>query len=115
MFVVDTKGQLNVFSVQGTGKWSDAVPIGPAGVAPTSAQLSSGAFVAASQQFGVTNRLGGANQTDVFVLNENGTNGPGWPMVYWSSVSFHPPAPTPVRPPPLAIEWFGPKALVAEV
>jgi hypothetical protein len=34
---------------------------------------STGAFVVALEQFGAP------NQTDFFMLNETGTNGPGWP------------------------------------
>ena len=53
------------------------------------------AVLAASyvQQFGAT------NQTDVFLLNQTGTNAPGWPVVFWVGG---------------AGAWNGPKALVAE-
>ena len=47
-----------------------------------------------SPQYGVT------NQTDLFVMNETGTNGPGWPMVLWADGGGG---------------WNGPKALVAEI
>jgi hypothetical protein len=96
VFLVDTEGTLTIFSVTGAGAgtWSNATKIGPAGLAPTKAELSSGAVVVASPQFGV------ANQTDVFVLNQNGTNGPGWPMALWAVGDG---------------TWSGPKALVTEV
>jgi hypothetical protein len=38
---------------------------------------STGVFVVASEQFGAL------NQTDVFMLNETGTNRPGWPTEFW--------------------------------
>ena len=62
VFLVDNNGQLNVFSVVGNGKWSGPQQLGPAGLAPP------GAFVAASQQ---VQELG-ANQTDVFLVDNNG-------------------------------------------
>jgi hypothetical protein len=87
-FVADKNGTLNVFSVDGEGAWSEPKQIGPPGVAP------SGAFVAASQQFGVK------NQTNVFLINQTGVNAPGWPVVFWVDS---------------ANAWAGPKALVSEV
>ncbi len=61
VFLVDTNGQLNVFWVDGiTGSWNEPEKLGPASLAP------SGAFVAASQHFGAT------NQTDVFLIDNNG-------------------------------------------
>jgi len=87
VFVTDNNGQLNVFWVDNSGAWGGPVKIGPKGLA------TPGAFVAASQQFGAT------NQTDLFVINETGTNGPGWPMVCWVQN---------------AGGWGGPKALVTE-
>jgi hypothetical protein len=97
VFVVDETGQIYMFSVQGTGPWSGPVPIGPQGVAPTPAESpvnQSGAFILTSPQAGV------ANQTDLFVMNQAGTNGPGWPTVFWQDGSGG---------------WSGPKALVIEV
>lgn len=94
VFVFDKSGTLNVYWVDGAGKWNGPEKIGTAGIAPTSSQKSSGAFVAACQQFGA------GNQTDAFVINETGTNSPGWPMVYWVQSTEN---------------WAGPKALVAEV
>lgn len=88
VFVIDNNGQLNVFWVQGTGAWNGPDKVGPKNVAKP------GADIVASQQFGLT------NQTDVFVLNQSGTNGPGWPVVYWVDG---------------AGQWNGPKALVTEV
>jgi hypothetical protein len=86
VFVVDKNGQLNVFWVQGTGAWNGPQKIGPAGIA------ASGAFVGATRQFG-------ANQTDVFVINQTGINGPGWPTVFWVDG---------------AGQWNGPLALVTQ-
>jgi hypothetical protein len=59
VFVIDTNGQLNVFWVDGGGPWNGPDTIGPASFA------ASQGFLAASQQIG-------ANQTDVFVVDENG-------------------------------------------
>ena len=89
VFVVDKKGTLTVISVDGAGAWSAAKPIGPPGLVP------SGAFVAVSQQFGIT------NQTDVFLINQTGPNAPGWPVVFWIDAPNN--------------SWQGPKALVTEV
>ncbi|MGD0026564.1 MAG: hypothetical protein ABSC37_18415 [Xanthobacteraceae bacterium] len=89
VFVVDKKGTLNVISVDGAGAWSEAKQLGPPGLAP------SGAFVAASQQVGIS------NQTDVFLINQTGTNAPGWPVVFWVDAPSN--------------SWNGPKALVTEV
>ncbi len=89
VFVVDKNGALNVVSVDGAGAWSEAKPIGPPRLAP------SGAFVAASQQFGIS------NQTDVFLINQTGTNAPGWPVVFRVDAPRN--------------SWVGPKALVTEV
>ncbi len=88
VFVVDKNGQLNVFWVVGTGAWNGPEKIGPVGIA------ASGARVAASRQFGAS------DQTDAFVINKTGTNGPGWPTVFWVEGSG---------------AWNGPKALVTEV
>ncbi len=87
VFVIDKNGQLNVFSVIGSGTWNGTQTIGPAGLAP------SGAVVVASQQFGVP------NQTDVFCINQTGVDGQGWPSVFWAGVSGG---------------WKGPKALLTE-
>ena len=73
VFVVDKKGTLNVISVDAADSWSEAKLISPPGLAP------SGAFVAASPQVGIS------NQTDVFLINQTGTNGPGWPVVFWAN------------------------------
>jgi hypothetical protein len=86
VFLVDKNGQLNVFWVQGTGAWNGPQKIGPAGIA------ASGAFVGATRQFG-------AIQTDVFVINKTGVNGPGWPTVFWVEG---------------ADQWNGPSALVTQ-
>jgi hypothetical protein len=59
-YLVDKKGQLNVFSVQGGGSWSGPVPIGPSD------------FAAAGAPIAVSMRSGGA-QTDVFVTDKKGT------------------------------------------
>lgn len=88
VFVADKNGALNVFSADGEGAWSDPKQIGQPGVAPN------GAFVAASQQFGVK------NQTSVFLINQTGVNAPGWPVIFWADP---------------ASGWSGPKALVTEV
>jgi hypothetical protein len=60
VFVVDNKGQLSVFWVDGGGGWNGPQTIGAAGIAPP------GASLATSRQFGVT------NQTDVFLIDNNG-------------------------------------------
>ena len=88
VFLIDNNGQLNVFWVQNTGAWNGPLKLGPKNTA------APGAVVAASQQFGV------ADQTDVWVINQNGTNAPGWPVVFWVDG---------------AGQWSGPKALVTEV
>jgi hypothetical protein len=59
VFLIDTNGQLNVFWVDNGGAWGGPKKIGPAGIA------KSGAPLAASQQFGL-------NQTDVFLIDQNG-------------------------------------------
>jgi hypothetical protein len=86
--LIDNNGQLNVFWVQNTGNWN-----GPAKIGPTKT-AAPGAAIVASQQFGIS------NQTDVFVMNQNGTHAPGWPVVFWVDS---------------AGQWNGPKALQAEV
>jgi hypothetical protein len=60
VFVVDTNGQLNVFSADAAGHWRGPQPIGPAGLAPTGAALT------VSQRFGAT------NQTDVYLVDTKG-------------------------------------------
>jgi hypothetical protein len=60
VFVVGSTGATDVSTVVGAGAWQGANGITPAGTAPAGAPL------AASQQFGV------ANQTDVFVVDDNG-------------------------------------------
>jgi hypothetical protein len=59
VFLVDKNGQLNVFWVDNAGAWNGPEKIGAAGIAQP------GSFVAASQQFGLT-------QTDVFLVDKNG-------------------------------------------
>jgi hypothetical protein len=93
VFLVDKNGSLNLFWVEGSGAWNGPKPIGPSGIAPSAEISSKGVFVAASQQFGATNR------TNVFVLNATGTNGPGWPTEFWVEGSG---------------PWGGPAALVTE-
>ncbi len=88
VFVTDKKGTLQMFSVDGAGSWSGPQQIGPPGV------TTSGAYIAASPQFGVK------NQADIFLINHTGTNAPGWPVVFWG---------------PGTNSWTGPKALVTEV
>ena len=94
VFVVDKHGTINVFSVQGDGPWSGGATIGPAGLAPTEDERSTGVFVAACQQFGLS------GQTDVFVINQTGVGGPGWPTVLWADG---------------AGGWAGPGALQTQV
>ena len=65
VFVVDSAGQLNVSWVDNAGAWSGPLGIGPAGIFPP------GAPVAASQQIGL-------NQTDVFVVDNNGALNVAW-------------------------------------
>ncbi|MHC5833783.1 MAG: hypothetical protein ACYT04_000000101740, partial [Nostoc sp.] len=59
VFLVDNNGQLNLFWVVGEGVWNGPFKLGPAGIA------NPGSFIAASQQFG-------SNQTDVFLVDNNG-------------------------------------------
>jgi hypothetical protein len=60
VFLVDTNGQLNVFTGNQAGAWSGPAKIGgPGTFLPAS-------YIAASQQFGAT------NQTDVFLVDKNG-------------------------------------------
>ncbi len=88
VFVTDKKGTLQLFSINTGAAWSGPQQIGDTGV------TTSGAYIAVSTQFGVQ------NQYDVFVINQTGTNAPGWPVVFWG---------------PGTNSWTGPKALVAEV
>ena len=60
MFVVDNNGVLNVAWVVDGGAWNGPVGISPPGLFPP------GAAVTASNQFGIP------NQTDVFVVDNNG-------------------------------------------
>ncbi len=60
LFSVDQNGQLNVSWVDGAGSWNGPKPIGPPGIALP------GCITAASQQFGAN------EQTDVFVVDQNG-------------------------------------------
>jgi hypothetical protein len=59
VFLVDKNGQLNVYWVDNAGAWQGPGKIGPANLAPA------GCFVAVSQQIGL-------NQTDVFLIDNNG-------------------------------------------
>jgi hypothetical protein len=60
VFAVGNNGQLHVFWVSGGGNWAGPVGLGPTGAFPP------GARVTASPQYGVN------NQTDVFVVGNNG-------------------------------------------
>lgn len=93
VFLVDKNGTLHLFWTDGAGLWNGPKQLGPAGAAPSASVSSAGAFVVASEQFGAP------NQTDVFILNETGTNGPGWPTEFWVGGSG---------------PWGGPVALVTE-
>jgi len=93
VFLVDKDGTLSLFWAEGAGAWNGPESIGPAGIAPSASSSSRGAFVAASPQSGAT------DQTNVFILNETGTNGPGWPTRFWVEG---------------AGSWSGPAALVNE-
>jgi hypothetical protein len=88
VFVTDKKGTVQLFSVDGGGTWSGPQQIGPPGA------TTSGAYIVASPQFGVK------DQADIFLINQTGTNAPGWPVVFWG---------------PGTNSWAGPKALVTEV
>jgi hypothetical protein len=97
VFLIDKTGTLYVFWLDASGLWYGPKQIGPPGLAPsasTASPVSIGSFVAASAQFGEANRM------DVFVLNETGTNAPGWPAQFWIGESG---------------PWNGPLALVTEV
>jgi len=86
VFVVDNTGTLQLFWANGPGEWGGPIPVSPYGF------LAAGqpAGVAASQQFG----SGDGKQTDVFVVDKNGTLN-----VFW------------VEGPPLEFEWKGPLAI----
>ena len=60
VFSVDQSGRLNVSWVVNAGWWQGPQTIGPANLAPA------GSFIAASRQFGIV------NQTDAFVVDNNG-------------------------------------------
>jgi hypothetical protein len=60
VFYVDKNGSLNVTWVVGAGNWGGPGQIGPSGMFPP------GAPIAASQQIGL-------NQTDVFIVDKNGS------------------------------------------
>ncbi|MDR3560781.1 MAG: hypothetical protein P4N59_04980, partial [Negativicutes bacterium] len=60
VYVVDTKGQLNVFSAVGSGDWSGPQTIGPAGLAVSGAALA------------VSQRYGSSDQTEVLLFDKNG-------------------------------------------
>jgi hypothetical protein len=77
VFLVDKNGTLSLFWIDGAGAWNGPESIGPAGIAPSASISSRGAFVVASQQAGAT------DETNVFLLNETGTKGPGWPTRFW--------------------------------
>ncbi len=66
VFVVDTDGRTQVSWVQGEGSWTGPLAIAPSGSAPA------GAGVAASNQFGIP------NQTDVFVVGNDGATRVSW-------------------------------------
>ncbi len=65
VFVVDKTGTLNVMWVVEAGAWAGPAPLGPAGKFPP------GAPIAVSHQIGL-------NQTDVFVVDKNGTLNVMW-------------------------------------
>lgn len=92
VFVFDKSGQLNVFTADSSGHWSDAAKIGPQNIAPA------GAAIVVSQQFGVQ------NQTDVFFVDQigsgSGPNEQGWPSIFWSTDGN---------------QWNGPKELVHDL
>ena len=67
VFVVNNTGQLTAFTVHGGGAWGPAVKIGKPGHYAIKSHIS------ASQQFGI------ANQTDLFIVNQNGQLN-----VYWA-------------------------------
>ena len=92
VFVFDKSGQMNVFTADSSGQWSDPVKVGPQNVVPA------GSPVVASQQFGVP------NQTDVFVIDQSGSQTgstpQGWPALFWSTDGN---------------QWNGPKELVHDL
>jgi hypothetical protein len=81
VFVVDKTGQIWMFSSISGAAWSSPAPIGPPGIAPAANESPGGigAFVLASQQYGVT------GQTDLFVINQTGADSPGWPTMFSSN------------------------------
>ena len=75
VFLVDKDGTLSLFWVEGAGAWNGPQSIGPAGIAPSARYFLQGCFcMSASQQAGAKDQL------NAFILNETGTNGPGWPV-----------------------------------
>jgi hypothetical protein len=67
VFAIGGTGQLSVFYVQAAGNWNATPPIGPASFPPAGAAFAPpGAPLAVSRQFGAP------NQTDVFVVDNNG-------------------------------------------
>jgi hypothetical protein len=96
VFVVDKNGTLNVMWVVGGGVWAGPVPIGPPEMFPP------GAHVAASRQFGL-------NQTDVFVVDKNGTLNVIWVVGagVWAHVPIGPARRFPPGAPLAASQQFG--------
>ena len=88
VLVADKNGTLQRFSMDKEGAWSTAQQIGPSSV------TRSAALIASAPQ------LGAQDQWDIFLINETGTNAPGWPVVFSGSGTH---------------SWTGPKALVTEV
>jgi hypothetical protein len=82
VFVVDTTGTLNVYWCQNGTKWGGPVLVGATGILPEAAPL------AACQQ------MGAPNQTDVFVVDNNGTL-----QVFWvQGANNWSPEPAPIGP-----------------
>ncbi|WP_080413483.1 hypothetical protein [Burkholderia ubonensis] len=92
VFLVDREGTLQVAWVNGAERWNGPVPISPPGLFP------SGAAVAASNQFGLS------DQTDVFGVSSNGAL-----HVAWVNGAGRWNGPVPISPPGL----FPPGAAVS--
>jgi hypothetical protein len=67
LFAIGSSGQLMLFYVEGSGKWKQHVPIGPATFPPTGPL-----FAPPGAALAVANQAGISNQTDVFVVDSDG-------------------------------------------
>jgi hypothetical protein len=90
-YAVDRAGQPVAFYVDNAGHWSSSMPLGPTGLAIR------GAALAASQQFGAP------NQTDLFLVAQNGQLNVLWVQGTGAGAGRYPSAPAVFSPP--AARW----------